>query len=409
MSLQSGTIANGIHPAFDETTGRNRTRVLHLINNFDIGGTERQAVRLLPRLDERRFDIRLAAIRKRGPLYAEIASRFPEVPEFPLTSFYNANAMRQLSRLRALLRRERIDILHAWDFYADLIGVAAARLSGVRVIASQRHLRLSHRPVHLRGQKIIHRLADRILVNSEAIRDHILSLGTAAPEKIVVVKNGLSAADEVMESGASAKERRAEIRASARAALAAELGLNREAKLVGVVAKLRPRKGHDCLIEAAARLWREGLRAHFVLVGDGPLRGEIETGIARLGLGGRVHLLGDRLDVAQLLPAFDLAVLPSTGDEGLPNAVLEAMAAGLPVVASRVRGVTELIEDGETGYLVPAGDVEALARRMADLLGGEMGVESVAARGREFVLSRFGMPVMVEAIERLYDELMDAS
>src|SRR5262245_22918972 len=102
-----------------------RVRVLHLINNFEVGGTERQAVELLKRLNPGRFDVRLGAIRKAGPLYNEIADRFPEVPEFPLTSFYNANAVKQLRRLYALLVRERIHILHAHDFYAGMIGVMA--------------------------------------------------------------------------------------------------------------------------------------------------------------------------------------------------------------------------------------------------------------------------------------------
>src|SRR5262249_21266912 len=119
-----------------------KPRVLHLITSFEVGGTERQAVELLKRIDRRRFDVRLGAVRLEGPLYPEVAALFPRIPQFPLTSFYNANAAKQLLRLRNWMISERVDILHAHDFYTGLLGAAAGRLAGVRVIACQRHMRL---------------------------------------------------------------------------------------------------------------------------------------------------------------------------------------------------------------------------------------------------------------------------
>ena len=128
---------------------------------------------MLKRLDTDRYDVRLAALRNLGPLYPEIAARFPSVTEFPLTSFYDANAVRQFLRLRSLMVREQVDILHAHDFYAGMLGIPAAQYTRVRVIASQRHLQLSDRRVHIWGQRLINRLAHRVLVNSEAIRRRI--------------------------------------------------------------------------------------------------------------------------------------------------------------------------------------------------------------------------------------------
>src|ERR1700687_2694188 len=119
------------HTAQVGKAARVRPRVLHLITSFEIGGTERQAVELLKRLDGERYDVRLAVLRNEGPFYSEIEARFPDVPEFPLTSFYDANAVKQLVRLRRLMLREKIDILHAHDFYSSFIGTAAARLAGV--------------------------------------------------------------------------------------------------------------------------------------------------------------------------------------------------------------------------------------------------------------------------------------
>ena len=222
--------------------GRYRPRVLHLINNFEIGGTERQAVELLRRLDMDRYDLRLAAVRHKGPLYSAISTRFPEVTEFPLTSFYNANAFRQFRRVRSWMVREQVDILHAHDFYAGVLGVIAAQGTGVKTIASQRHLRLSDRHVHIWAERLINRLAHRVLVNSEAIRTQILMTRNVSADKIVVIKNALSLPEQVPAFDA-AHER-----------LCLELGLKTNVMIVGMVAKLRAEKGHRFFIDAARRI-----------------------------------------------------------------------------------------------------------------------------------------------------------
>jgi len=375
-----------------------KPRVLHLITSFEVGGTERQAVELLKRIDRRRFDVSLAALRLEGPLYQEVAAIFPGVPQFPLTSFYNANAAKQLMRLRDLMVRKQVEILHAHDFYAGLLGAAAARFARVRVIACQRHMRLSDRRAHEWGTRLTHRLAHRVLVNSEAIRDHLLAGGRIAPEKIVVIRNGLSAAAElaILDNGARVKQR---------AALLRELNLDEGAKLIGVVARLQPVKGHRYFVEAASRIADVEPKAHFLLVGDGALRREIEEQAARLGVNDRVHLLGDRRDAALIAAGFDVAVSASLS-EGLPNAVMEAMAAGAPVVATAVGGTAELVIDGATGFLAPPADAEALAQRILDALRNPECSARMAVQGRRRIHGQFSMRLMVESVERLYDEMM---
>jgi glycosyltransferase involved in cell wall biosynthesis len=369
---------------------RQRPRVLHLITSFEIGGTERQAAELLKRLDGERYDVRLAVLRNEGPFYCEIEARFPDVPEFPLTSFYDANALRQLMRLRRLFKREKIDILHAHDFYSGFIGAAAARLAGVRVIACQRHLKLSDRRAHAWGTRVIHRLAHRILVNSEAIRDHIIEHDNAPSGKIVVIRNGVLAVS----------------RANAYNELCSELALNPDVQLVGVVARLQEVKGHRFFIEAAAKVVRSEPDAHFVLVGDGPLRNEITDQAAELGIIDRVHLLGDRTDVTRLISGFDLLVLSSL-HEGLPNAVMEAMAAGVTVVATAIGGTKELIVDGKTGFLVPPANADALSDRILFALANKETSRRVAQRALEFVKNRFSIERMVASVEDLYEEMME--
>ena len=421
MPNQVLTIERVAAPALDNA--RERPRVLHLVTSFEAGGTERQFVELLKRLDRDRFDLRLAALRVEGPFYQEIADAFPAVPEFRLTSFYNRNALRQLTRLRALIRRERIDIIHTHGFYDSLFGAVAGRLSGIRVIASQRHLRLSERRAHDYGTRAIHRLAHRIIVNSVAIRDAVIRGGSARADKIVVIHNGLCESDGRQSrdlpgiDSTDAASPRARVstggvtdsrefrRRLAREALGAELRMPPEAKVVGMVARLVAVKGHSYFLGAAEQVARQDGSVHFVLIGDGPLRDELEGQAARLGIGDRVHFLGDRKDARQLVSAFDVSVLTSLS-EGLPNTVMEAMSAGVPVIATAVGGTNELIQAGETGYLIPPADAGALAERLRFALCHEAASRAVAERGREFITSRFSMRRMVESVERLYDEMM---
>ena len=379
-------------------SARPRPRVLHLINSFDIGGTERQAVELLKRLDSQRYDVGLAVLRNTGPFYNEIEALFPDVPEFPLTSFYNPNALKQLARLRRLLVRDRIDILHAHDFYSGLLGTVAARLARVRVIACQRHLKLSDRKVHDLGTRIIHRLAHRVLVNSEAIRERIIEQGSARRETIVVVRNGVVGTRQSRPRDAGEQHARSQ-------ELRRELKLEARLTLIGMVARMQPVKGHRFFLDAAARVLRDRPDAQFVLVGDGPLRSEIEVQIAQLGIVDRVHVLGDRTDTNELTSEFDLVVLASL-NEGLPNAVMEAMAAGVPVVATAVGGTKELIIDGETGYLAPPADAAPLADRILVALGDEANRASIVAAARDRITNVFGMERMVDSVEQLYDNLM---
>lgn len=368
-----------------------RPRILHLLTSFEVGGTERQAVALLKGIDRDRFDVRLSILNRRGPLHAEIEREFPEIGEYPLRSFHDANAARQLLRFVQYLRREQIDIVHTHDFYAGMLGGAAARIAGAKWLAAQRHLKLSDLRRHSLGTSLIQQYSDRMLVNSEAIRDHILATGRASASKIIVIRNGIA-------PHASPLTPR-------RDALCRQLGLSPESLIIGLVARLEPVKGHRYFLAAAAQVARSAPRAQFLLVGDGSLRGEIERTIAELGLAGRIHLLGERADAAELSSTFDIAVLSSL-HEGLPNSVMEAMAWGVPVIATSVGGTCELIRDSETGYLVAPGDADALAARISHALANERERREVAERGRRFILAEYGMSRMVREVERLYTEMI---
>lgn len=390
----TGTLrAARLWPVLDE-----RPRILHLITSFETGGTERQAAELLLRLDESAWDVRLAVLHRRGQLLERLKDRFPSPPEFPLTSFYNLNAVRQLWRLCRLLRAQRISLLHAHDFYAGILGGVAARLTRTPMIAAQRHLRLSDRRIHDYGTRLIHRLAGRVLVNSAAIREHLLTRSAVPPEKIAVIHNGL-----LTDGGVS----RAESRAESRAALIRELALPPSAILIGQVARLEEVKGHRYVIAAAAQIVPDHPEVHFIFIGDGSLREQLRAQAAQLGLTNHVHLPGDRPDAATLIAGCDVAVLASL-HEGFPNAVLEAMAAGVPVIATDSGGTKEMIRSGETGRLIPPADADALARSISQALAHPAHSEAMAARARAFVERRFGLKRMVTAVEQLYQDTLSA-
>ncbi len=404
------------HWAAVQTQVSERPRVLHLVNSFEAGGTERQFIELLKRLDRARYDVRLAAIHNRGCFREEIASLFPAIAEFPLTNFYNLNAYKQLRKLQDFIHREGIEILHTHGFYDSLFGSMAGRLSNIKVIASQRHLKLSERRVHDWGTRAIYQLADRIVVNSQAIRDSIIARNRALADKVIVIRNGVGEplqpypemASESLPAGQSDKPTNEDRKLAARRRLCGELGLGSTVKLFGMVARLVDSKGHRYFLEAAAQVAQEIEDSHFILIGEGAERNAIERQAVQLGLRDRVHLLGNRTDSRYLVSAFDVAVLASLS-EGLPNTVMEAMGAGVPVVATAVGGTTELIRDGETGYLVPPADGTSLAERLLFVMRHEWERKSVARRGQEFITTQFGVRRMVEAVEGLYQELLRTS
>ena len=405
-SEASGTLVPSV-------TGR-RPKVLHLINHFQLGGTERQAVLLLQHLDRNRYDVRLAALSTAGPLFEEVARIYPDVEEYPLTSFYNYNALKQVIRLRTFLRKNHIRIIHTHEFWSGVLAVIAARFTGTQVIASQRHLRMSDRRAHLWGRRVLNAVADRVLVNADAIRRQILETSWVVPAKVVVVRNGLAHAENGAHAASSSDRIVCDERQegfslgyrSARAVLINKLGISDTSIIVGTVANLRPVKGHRYLIDAAAQVLQACPNVHFVFIGEGELRNALEGQVKDLGIADNVHFIGHREDARFLASGFDLAVLASL-HEGMPNTVLEAMAAGVPVVATAVGGVTEIIVDKETGFLVPPGDTAAMAHCLRSALGQDHLRMAIGMSGHRFVCRTFSVERMVASVQNLYDELLN--
>jgi glycosyltransferase involved in cell wall biosynthesis len=288
-----------------------------------------------------------------------------------------------IAALWCWLQHSRCDAVVTLLFFSDIVGRAVARAARVpRVISSLRARNTNYARWQHFLARVTMRWADVVIINSKGIRDYAISVEGAPPEHIVVVPNGICV-DDYRES-------------MDRTTLRAELGLPSGSRLIGSVGRLTYQKGHDLLIAALAQLRSRDVDLLLVGVGEGMER---LRAVARgLGVEQRVHFAGYRRDVQRLLGALDLYVHPARF-EGMPNALLEAMAAGCPIIASAVDGNRELIEDGIHGWLVAPEDVDVLASAIDGVLRDRLAAAQRGAAAQQRVVERFSVDTMVDAWE----------
>ncbi|HVI07306.1 MAG TPA: glycosyltransferase, partial [Candidatus Binatia bacterium] len=285
-----------------------------------MGGTESQAVELALRMAEAGYEVTMGCLRQQGPLLDRLRKSEVRVVEFhPAGGIDTPSGVFQLLRLSWFLRREKFEIVHTHDLWSNLLGVPAARLAGVPAIVSSRR-DLAHldwyQGKRRKWLRRIQNLSGAVLANASPIRDALVAEDGFAREKVRVIHNGVDVA-------------RFQQRGSERGRLFPGMG---EGKVVVLVGNMHSDvKGHPWLITAAADVLGEFPSTRFVLAGDGALRPQLELQVDQLGLTESFMFLGRRGDVPQILGCCDIAVLPSRA-EGLPNAVLEYMVAGLPSV-----------------------------------------------------------------------------
>jgi glycosyltransferase involved in cell wall biosynthesis len=367
-------------------------KLFYFIDSLQVGGSETQAVQTAIRMAARGHRLVFACLQKTGPLLRQLEERGIPVLEFPPgKSLFSLTAAWQIWRLSRYLRRERFDVVHAHDLYSDLMGIPAARLAGIpRVIAAQRDLGewWWYTPRNRRILRFLQRHACRVIANSGAIRDRMVHEGF--PEaQIVVLRNGVDT------------ERFGEARCGPAPLWPGWTGA--EFLAIAVSNMHEESKGQQFLIEAVAALRERFPALHLALAGDGPRRTHLERLAERSGIGDRVHFLGRRADIPELLACSDAGVLPSL-TEGLPNSVLEYLAAGLPVVATRVGGVPEVIEDGQEGFLVPPGNPGALAAALSRLLQDPGLAQRMGDAGQRRAQAEFSFERLVERLEGLYSQ-----
>jgi glycosyltransferase involved in cell wall biosynthesis len=350
-------------------------RIVQFITPSQIGGAEVHVLSLAARLLRRGHDVTVICPRGRD-LERELRAR-----DLPLWAPRTTGKFDPVTliRLARRLRSWRADVLHTHLSTASLLGSLAARLAGVPAIAT----------VHGLNSKTCFQCADRLIAVSQAVKQHLTAQGVS-PDRIRVIYNGIDLPADVHTPQPDLRQRVAPA----------------SAVVFGTVGRLGPEKGHRYLLEAAAQLSRRaGLPpVHVLIVGQGREEAPLRALAQRLGIGDRVTFAGFQREVWPYLAIMEVFVLPSL-KEGLSLSALEAMALGKPVVASRVGGTPEVVEDGETGMLVPPSDASALAEALASLVRSPEAMERMGHAGRQRVAERFGAERMASEIEEVYREV----
>jgi glycosyltransferase involved in cell wall biosynthesis len=376
-----------------------RLGVVTLVDRLVHGGAERLAAEIATRLDPQRFASTLCVTRwsdaghvASGDLPTRLRARAEAAGvRFIGLSRRGAWDVAAWAPLVRLLRGGGVQVLHGHMFGSNVWAVTLGRLTGVPVIVAHEHTwAFSGAPLRGIADRLIGAGSDVVIACSGEDRRRMIERQRMAPDVVRLVPNGIE--------GRPATPGR-DVRA--------ELGIAPDAPVVGSVGTLRAQKRFDVLLRAAAELAprRAGLRV--VIVGEGPERARLEALAAQLGLADSVLLLGARDDVADVLQALDVAVL-SSDFEGSPLSVMEYMEAGLPVVATAVGGLAEMIDDGVHGLLVPRRDPTALAAAVGALLDDPARRRELGAAARARRRAQFDLGVMVSAIEQLYEELYTA-
>jgi glycosyltransferase involved in cell wall biosynthesis len=293
-----------------------------------------------------------------------------------------------LLRLYRYIRRVNPTILHASLFHANLPGRVLGRVAGVPIIICAERTMGMESEWRYRINRWTIGLVDRVTAVSTNVRDFCVSHIGLPAEKLSVIYNGVELPEGAFPSTREAR---------------AALGLPPDEPIIGTVSRLEPVKGIAILIQALARVDH----VHLAIVGDGPDRAALESLADDLGVADRIHWAGHRRDVPRLLPAFELLVQPSL-HEGLPNSILEAMAVGLPVVATAVGGTPEVVVDGVTGLLTPSRDPGVLAKAITTLLRNPDLQRKMGRAGAERVRERFSQEQTVQQTQALYAHLLES-
>lgn len=363
-------------------------RVLFLGPILGVGGEEISTLSLAQCLVRMGHQVGYAS--EGGPLVDDAWRLGVGIHLLPLNTARLPGIWRASRELRRTLIKRPYDILHAQQVFTTLIADLARKFPvhlGARLVFHYRGIRPKMMPL---ASRLIPRLADFVITNAEVNREALLRHG-ADGRKIRTIYNGFDWGpfDQPQD----------------RAALRRDWNVPHDAPMAGVIGRLQPVKGHRYFLHAAARVIERLPQARFVIVGDGPLRGELETRARDLGLSGCVRFLGIRRDIPAVLAALDLLVLPSL-EEPFGRVLVEAGAAGLPVVCTRVGGTVEVVVDGVTGYFVPPAAVDPLADRISELLSDPARGRSMGAAGRERVQSRFGLDTMTNETLEVYRRLL---
>jgi len=350
-------------------------------------------------LDRLRYEIEFACA-PGGPLIDEIVDegiKFRPIRNFvqPISIYNDLMALLELVRL---MRHQGYDIVHTHNSKAGFIGRLAAKISKVPIIVHTIHGFAFHefeKPPRQKLFILLERFAagftDKLIIVSGPLKHWGLRLGIGRADKYITIYDGIEIDRFRLDFDVVKKKQ--------------ELGVNAADLVIGVVSKLWEGKGHRCVLKAAKIVADKMPNVKFVFVGEGYLRKELEALTRQLGLSDYVIFTGFRTDIPEITAIFDIAILASFF-EGLGRVLLEAMVLGKPVIAARVGGIVDVVEDGKTGILIPPGDSTALAKAMITLLeNGDLRI-MMGKAGRSKIDAKFSAETMVSQIKDVYEELL---
>lgn len=387
------------------TPARQRIRVLRVIGRLNVGGPAIHTTLLTQRLNPERFDTCLVAGQPESTegdyldlMAHRLEGRLHIVPELG-REIRLKNDLRCIARLAHLIQAYRPQIVHTHAAKAGTVARLAAWACNVPVVVHSYHghvLRGYFTPTKERVFRAIERglgrITDELVAVSPRVRADLLEMKIGRADRFSVIPLGFD-----LERFVSSAARAGELRR--------ELALPAAARLIGIVARLVPIKAHELFFAAARNLHARLPGVHFVVVGDGERREELERLVSQYGLESVTHFLGWRADLDRIYADLDVVVLTSR-NEGSPVALIEGMASARPVVATSVGGVPDVVSHGQTGWLVPTGDETALAETIATVLADPASGERVARAGQAHVVETYGAARLVRDVENLYERLL---
>ncbi|MFQ5813182.1 MAG: glycosyltransferase family 4 protein [Anaerolineae bacterium] len=374
-------------------------KVLHLRSGSGLYGPEGRMLQLVKPMRQEGFDIEMLVLYRRKGAVPLIHPLIDKARNHGLKAEQLEDkaklSPKDIFYIAQRLKRERFSLIHTHGYKANVLGGIAAKLAGVKSVATVHlHTETTYR---LRLYKIIDLLALRffpkVIAVSESLRQYLIANGLP-PKKVVTVHNAVDLG--AFTPGVSLNNDKA---------LKNRLGIGGDQHTVSIIGRLTSQKGHHYFLESANRILEVLPETRFLVVGDGPLREDLEGLSLSLGIAQAVRFLGYRQDIATLMSMSDVIAMPSL-KEGLPYVLLEALALARPVVGTKVGGIPEVIKHGETGFLVPPKDSKGLAEAIIQVLRNPEEAASLGERGRELVSREFNVETMVQKVAAVYAEVL---
>jgi glycosyltransferase involved in cell wall biosynthesis len=377
-----------------------RYNILYVFDNMEFGGGERGFVQIINRLCRKKYNIMVACL-SRGVLIEKIKGSGVQINSVDMQNRFNPMVILQLV---SLMKRENVDIVHSQGTRADFFARVAAKLAGVLIVVSTVQMPVEGFDVSL-VRKLIYTLlnrfsehfVDRFIVVSDALVNTMVGYHKVEPQRVVKIYNGI----EKDEYGISDEEI-----VCGRSRFRKEFGLGEDVLIVGAIGRLVWQKGFEYLIGAIPEVSKKYPEAKFLLVGEGLLEDALKAKSKKLKIKDKIIFAGFRDDIKDILASIDIFVMPSLL-EGLPMILLESMAMGKSIIATDIDGINEVLEDRNSGLLVPPKDSKALANSILDLIVHKSKACKMGEEARTVMNERFSVNTMVEKVEAVYQELLE--